>query len=166
MSLLPDLHLFLAKDTHRIPPQSLTKFNDFIIDTLSIPRGTNLSSYTQIWVALAVFGFMHAQSMRLLPHPPNITADERFTGVLVFFLWQAVAITAEDFAMWLWRQASGGRKMNPAVSTLIGYAWVTGSMWYSLPWAADVMMRIRMTEKSMLPFSLVRDVVQKVPLPP
>lgn len=109
---------------------------------------------------------MHAQSMLLLPHPPNLTTSERSTGVLVFFLWQAVAITAEDFAIWLWRQVSGGREMSPKASRLIGYAWVTWSMWFSVPWAADVMMRIRITEESMLPLSLVRNVVQRIPLPP
>lgn len=148
--------------------QVLTSINNFITNQLSIPRGTTLSSQSQIWIAFTVSGFMHAQSMLLLPHPPNINFEERTWGVMKFFLWQAAAITFEDFVQWIWTKVAGKRENHRSrAKTWIGYAWVVTSFWISLPWAADVMMRIRLTEKSFLGFSVVRGFVRRyVPVPP
>ncbi|KAI1778795.1 membrane bound O-acyl transferase family-domain-containing protein [Hypoxylon cercidicola] len=151
---------------HQTLRRSLTKATGFTVDFLSIPRGTNLSSYLQIWLAFAISGFMHAQSMLLLPHPSNITFSERTVGVMAFFMWQAAAITMEDFVQWLWSKYSGGREASPWISRFVGYAWVIWSFWVSLPWAADVMMRIRLTEESFLGFSMLRSIIQRVPIPP
>jgi hypothetical protein len=105
--------------------------------------------------------------MLLLPHPGNITFQERTFGIMAFFLWQAFAITFEDFAMWLLKATSGHDVIKSTrVTRVIGYTWVITSFWISLPWAADVMMRLRLTEESFLGFSLVRDLVRRVPLSP
>ncbi|OTB04086.1 hypothetical protein M426DRAFT_321179 [Hypoxylon sp. CI-4A] len=150
---------------HQTLRRTLTKVNGFIVDFLSIHRGTNISSYIQIWLAFTISGFMHAQSMLLLPHPSNITFAERTAGVMAFFLWQAAAITTEDFVQWLWGKLSGDLEVNPWARRFIGYTWVISTFWVSLPWAADVMMRIRLTEESFLGFSILRSAVQRIPTP-
>ncbi|KAH8888278.1 toxin biosynthesis protein [Thozetella sp. PMI_491] len=151
---------------HQTLRRTFTKLTGFVVDRLGIRRGTNLSSYLQIWIAFAFSGFMHAQSMLLLPRPPNITATESTVGVMAFFLWQAAAITAEDLAQWLWRKVSGDVMIDRRIRKWLGYSWVILSFWISLPWAADVMMRIRLTEESFLGFSLVKGLVQHIPIPP
>jgi hypothetical protein len=133
---------------------------------LHIKRGTNLSSYFQLWLAFFTSGCMHAASMMMLPAPVNITWQERTLGMLQFFLWQAAAITFEDFVQWTlrgrWETSRRWRLLRP----WIGYVWVTCSMWYSLPFAGDVMLRIRLQEKSFLPFTLVGPWIKShVPIP-
>ncbi|POS75434.1 hypothetical protein DHEL01_v206176 [Diaporthe helianthi] len=150
---------------HQTLRRSFTKFTGFVINTIGIARGTNLSSYTQIWLAFVASGLMHAQSMLLLPHPPNITVSERTLGVLAFFLWQAAAITIEDLFQWLYRRTYSGFLSQRAMN-VIGYAWVIVSFWISLPWAGNVMMRLRLTEKSFLGFSLFENMMQRIAVPP
>jgi hypothetical protein len=134
-------------------PQPLTTLAYSVMDALNITRGTTLASYAHIWLAFFISGFMHAQSMALLPRPANITLYEATAGTLYFFLWQALAITAEDFVLWVWK--ASGRGVEPAAwKSAVGYAWVIVSMWISLPWAADVMMRLRLTEESFLGFTV------------
>lgn len=123
------------------------------MDTLGIVRGTTLASYMHIWLAFFISGCMHAQSMALLPRPANITLYEATAGIMHFFLWQALAITFEDFVMWLWK-TSGKSDAPMAWKAGIGYLWVVISMFISLPWAANVMMRLRLTEESFLGFSV------------
>lgn len=146
--------------------KSFTKFSGAVVDFLSIPRGSTLSSYLQIWLAFTASGIMHAQSMLLLPHPGNITLSERTLGVLLFFVWQAVAITVEDSLQYICRlYAPAIAADHPRITRTLGYLWVILSFWVSLPWAADVMMRLRLTERSFLGFSVSRDLVRRIPIP-
>lgn len=131
----------------------MTTIAYWVMDQLGITRGTTLASYTHIWLAFFISGFMHAQSMALLPRPANISVLEVTAGTLYFFLWQALAITLEDFALWLWK-ASGRSNASACWKTGLGYLWVVLSMWISLPWAANVMMRLRLTEESFLGFTV------------
>jgi hypothetical protein len=39
--------------------------------------------------------------MALLPLPANVTLAETTLGITYFLIWQAVAITIEDFLIWL-----------------------------------------------------------------
>ncbi len=133
---------------------------------LNIRRGTKLSAYSQIWLAFAISGVMHACSMRGLPRPTNITTGECTLGMLRFFLWQAFAITIEDIVMWMCRRGVGGT--GPKVCrTLVGWVWVVGSFWYSMAWAGDVMLRMRLNEETFLPGTVVGQWVERlVPVPP
>ncbi|KAF2122855.1 toxin biosynthesis protein [Lophiotrema nucula] len=141
----------------RIP---LTTIGDCIIDALGIQRKTILGDYVFIWIAFGISGIMHAQSMALLPRPANISVLDTTVGIMYFFLWQALAITLEDFAQWVWHVENHGR-----AESLIGYVWVVCNMWFSLPWAADVMMRLRLTEESFLGFTFFGPWVHRMPLP-
>lgn len=133
---------------------------------LNIRRGTNLSSYTQLWLAFAISGSMHANSMLGLPRPLNITRAECTFGMLYFFLWQALAITVEDLTMWFCRHNFGGTGPR-IVRRLVGWTWIVGSCWYSMAWAGDVVLRMRLGEETFLPGTMLGHWVEVlVPLPP
>ena len=83
---------------------------------------------------------------------------------MAFFVWQALAITLEDIAQWMWKKTISPTGKKSQMTTVIGYIWVIMSFWISLPWAADVMMRVRLTEKSFLGFTVMRGLVQKLPI--
>jgi len=148
------------------PNQSLTAYTSAFVNLLGIKRGTNLSSYTQLWLAFAISGAMHANSMLGLPRPLNITTTECTIGMLQFFLWQAFAITSEDFVMWLCRRGFGGT--GPRwMRAWVGGPWVVGSFWYSMAFAGDVMLRMRLGEETFLPGTVVGGLVREwVPVPP
>lgn len=127
--------------------QPLLAFPQALVHALGIKRGGTLSAYTQLWLAFAISGLMHGQSIFMLPSPVNITFEERLNGVVVFFFMQAAAITVEDFLQWTLRGLgleSSGR--SPA-KTLFGYVWVIAFFWLSLPHIGDVLLRIRFGEQ-------------------
>ena len=124
------------------------------VDFAGIRRSTNLSSYTQLWLGFGVSGVMHALSMRMFPSPTNISLAEKTIGMLQFFTWQAVAISLEDFVLWNWREFGGKAEGMRLFRSATGYLWVTLSFWYSIPFAADVMLRVRAIETSPLPFEI------------
>ena len=133
---------------------------------LGVKRGSSISSHSQLWLAFAISGVTHAQSFHILPCPDNITFNERTVGVVQFFLWQAAAITFEDFAQWAWRQA-GGKTSGPSIfRTVVGYVWVICSFSYSVPLGVDIWLRIRVGEEPFLPFTLVGPWMKYVPIPP
>lgn len=116
---------------------------------------------------------MHANAMRTIPAPANLALGDYTIGWIQFFVWQAAAITMEDFVQWCWRrlvgeaeEKSGRSTSSMLLRTAIGYAWVTVNIWYSLPWIGDVMLRMRLGEQPMLPFSLAEPFVQQLPIPP
>ena len=145
--------------------QVLTTFTGAFVDAVGIKRGSTLSSYTQLWLAFLISALMHAQSFLILPSPTNITLSERTVGVVQFFLWQAAAITFEDFVQWLWARL-GGKTSGPSIfRTVIGYVWVVWSFWYSVPLGADVWMRMRIGQEPFLPFTVVGPWMKYVPIP-
>lgn len=109
---------------------------------------------------------MHANSMRGLPRPSNITTTDCTLGMLRFFLWQALAITLEDLAMWICQHTFGG-KGPKAFQSVVGWAWVLVSFWFSMHWAGDVMLRMRLGEETFLPGTISKSWIEKwVPTPP
>ncbi|MCJ1380203.1 hypothetical protein MMC17_003306 [Xylographa soralifera] len=147
----------------------LTSYTDAFIKILKIPRGTNLSSYSTLYIAFILSGAFHALSQLQMPCPTNITPAERTVGFFLFFVWQAVAITVEDLIYWCWRKAGGSVEQNQRHlgRRLVGYLWITASMWASMPLVADTFLRMRMGAESFLPFTVTGPLVQRyVPIPP
>ena len=100
-----------------------------------------------------------------LPCPLNITIADRTIGMLQFFLWQAFAITLEDFAIGLCKYVFGGTGPRQ-LRVVVGWVWVTATLWYSMPMAGDVMLRMRLMEETFLPGTLVGGLVERwVPIP-
>jgi len=117
-----------------------------------------MSSYTQLWLSFLISGLGHAASIVVLPSPDNITFSERSYGLVAFFLFQAAAITIEDFVLWL-----RGPRSSSVFGSLLGYGWVAGTLWYSLPLAGDVYVRMRLGEKPLLPFTVIGPWVKMLP---
>lgn len=87
--------------------------------------------------------------------------------MLAFFLWQALAISTEDAVQWAWRtlvvrrRRDGADPLPPAAKALLGWTWVVASFYISMPWAADVTLRMRIGDRPMLPVSVAGPLVRK-----
>ena len=98
------------------------------------PRGTNRSSYTQLYVAFFLSGMIHSSG--------DFVVEKRMVyRSFKFFLIQAVIITFEDFVIYIAKRTlrRWGIELKPgkpdgswerAVVRVIGYCWVT--LWASL----------------------------------
>lgn len=112
-------------------------------------------------MTFAVSGVFHAASILLMPSPANVSFNERTAGIMYYFLWQAAVITLEDFLQWAWKRAFGEPK---GPTHVLGYLWVICSFWISLPWAGDVMLRVKMGEVAPLPTAWTAGLVERIPL--
>ncbi|OTA92441.1 hypothetical protein M434DRAFT_31826 [Hypoxylon sp. CO27-5] len=155
---------FWSKFWHQMIRKGITSFSTAFARFLGMKKGSTPYSYVHLWTAFAISGAFHAGSMLILPSPVNITLSERTVGILLYFLWQALAITLEDFVQWTWRQVFGPK--TPGWSTVVGYVWVVCSFWFSLPLAGDVMARIRLGQDPPLPSPVFTSLVERVPLKP
>jgi len=101
---------------------------------LKFPRGTNLSSYTQLYTAFLISALLHFAGDFMLE---KRLAYHSFK----FFLLQAVVITFEDFAVYIAKRLLrlGGIQLKPGrvdenwaevVVRVMGYCWVT--LWFCL----------------------------------
>ncbi|KAK8154306.1 putative toxin biosynthesis protein [Phyllosticta citrichinensis] len=152
---------FWGKFWHQMIRKALTGLTGRLLDLFGIRRGTNTSSYTQLWLSFAISGFMHAASLTLMPCPANVPERDRWVGLMCYFLWQAAAITLEDFVLFLWRK-NFGVGSSGALTNIVGYIWVTCSFWFSLPMAADVLLKLRMGEVSPFPWTLWGPLVDRL----
>jgi len=101
---------------------------------LQFPRGTNLSSYTQLYTAFFLSGVFHFAG--------EFMYERRLVYYsLKFFPLQAIAITFEDFIIYLAKRVllRWGMKLDPGgtneswvevVLRVMGYCWVT--LWFCL----------------------------------
>lgn len=147
----------------------LTSYTDEFVRVLHIKKGTNLSSYSTLYLAFLFSGIFHAISQRQMPRPADVSDSDIVVGFFLFFVWQAAAITVEDFAQWCWKRSAGVHGLGESryVVRLVGYIWVTLSIWASLPLAGDCFLRMRMGEQSFLPFTLTGPLIDGlVPIPP
>ena len=110
---------------------------------LKFPRGTNLSSYTQLYVAFFLSAVLHFSG--------DFTYEKRITSrSFKFFLLQPVVIAFEDFVIHITKPLlrRGGTEPKPGkprkpwaevVLRIIGYGWVT--LWLCLtlpPWRDEL----------------------------
>lgn len=105
-----------------------------VTNKFNIPRGTNRSSYTQLYTAFIISGIIHFAG--------DVVSQKRMVyHSLRFFFLQAVAITFEDFVIYTWNRLllQAGIKMNPGrtdeswaemAARILGYGWVT--LWFCL----------------------------------
>lgn len=101
---------------------------------LKFPRGTNLSSYTQLYVAFFLSALFHTFGETI--HERRMTYRN-----LKFFLLQAVGITFEDFIVYVAKRLLVQRGIKPnagkadggwvhAAVRVIGYCWLL--LWFCL----------------------------------
>lgn len=148
--------------------QVLSQYTKAFCDYFNIPKGTNLSSYTKLWLAFLISGTFHSLSSLQMPHPTNLTPGERSLGFFYFFLWNVSAITVEDFFQWCGRRISPTMmEGNGWMKAVLGYVWVTLVMWQGLPLVGDMCLRLRVGAESPLPFSLSKSYVERyIGIPP
>ena len=102
--------------------------------TLRFPRGTNRSSYTQLYVAFFLSGLIHFSG--------DFMVEKRMVyRSFKFFPLQAVGITFEDFVIYIakrllrWgrielKPGKAGESWAEVVVRIIGYCWIT--LWFTL----------------------------------
>lgn len=140
----------------------LTSYGNAFANFLGIPRGCNLSSYTKLYVAFLISGCFHALGSLHLPRPFDVTAWECAQGYLLFFAWQAAAITLEDCVIWITR----ARLVRPQsvrarfIFATLGYSWVFLSMWASIPWVEESVRKLGIGTGRFSPFPLTRRMVE------
>lgn len=130
------------------------------------PRGTNRSSYAQLYIAFFLSGVIHFAG--------DFMANQRVVyHSFKFFLLQALAITVEDFIVYIGKHVlfRRGIKLNPgradenwadAVARVMGYCWVTLWFCYTLPEWRDKSNGIGFDGAEKLPISrLVRTAWQQ-----
>ena len=101
---------------------------------LKLPRGTNRSSYTQLYVAFLLSGLLHFTG--------DFIIEKRIVYYsFKFFLLQAIAITLEDFILYIAKRLLRRERIElkpgktdeswaEVVARVIGYCWVT--LWFCL----------------------------------
>ena len=108
---------------------------------LKFPRGTNRSSYTQLYVVFFLSGLVHFGG-------DFIVEKRMIYGSFKFSLLQAAAITLEDFVIYIAKRLLrwGGIELKPrgvnesfaeVVLRVIGYCWVTLWFCWTLPIRLD-----------------------------
>lgn len=160
---------FWGRYWHQQLRHVLAQIGDAWCAFFRIPKGTNASSYTKLWLAFLISGFFHSVASLQMPHPSNLTPGERSLGFFWFFIWNVSAITLEDFLQWLARRAlpKGFAREGSWARNIIGYVWVIVVLWGGLPLVGDMCLRLRVGAESPLPFSLAHDFVKTyIPIPP
>ena len=105
-----------------------------VANKLKLPRGSNRSSYTQLYVAFFLSGILHFSGDFMLERRIVYRSFK-------FFLLQAVAITFEDFVIYIAKRLLrlGEFELKPGrvdeswaemVVRVVGYCWVT--LWFCL----------------------------------
>ena len=124
---------------------------------LKFPRGTNRSSYTQLYIAFFLSGLLHFSG--------DFMIDKRIVyRSFKFFLLQAVAITFEDFVIYIVKLLlrQGGIELKPgkgdeswaeAGVRIFGYCWVT--LWFclTLPISQDELSAVGFTSTDREPIN-------------
>ena len=134
MSSRPVLFYFIARSEVHVA-QTLAGLGRLVANKfLKFPRGSNRSSYTQLYVGFFLSGLLHASG--------DFVVEKRVVyRPLNFFLLQAVAITFEDFVIYIskglfrrggieMKQGKEGGSWLGVVVRIIGYCWVI--LWFCL----------------------------------
>ncbi len=112
--------------------QLFAAFGILVARKLSFNRGTKASSYTQLYVAFLLSGFIHSVA--------DAMVGWHWAGTSVpFFLVQAVAITAEDIIIALCNRI--GFRKRTFTTQALGYAWVFAWGVYSFSMYRDLAIR-------------------------
>ncbi|KAI1157501.1 toxin biosynthesis protein [Nemania serpens] len=137
------IRLFWGSFWHQQLRYLFTSYSNAIANFMHIPRGSNRSSYTKLYIAFFISGTFHALGLLYLPRPANIGGWECSSGLFKFFILQACG-----------RHVIGSRLQRSA--RLLGYVWVFFFMWWSLQLVGDSVLKLRIGEGAFSPFPLMR----------
>ncbi|RPD52490.1 hypothetical protein L227DRAFT_558657 [Lentinus tigrinus ALCF2SS1-6] len=145
---------------HQILGRHFSSWGKLVVRALGIPRGTWLSSQTQVYTAFFISALYHSFG--------DVMIDKRHFGrSFPFFMSNALAITFEDTVIALAKScgvAAWGKEGSPCALAmkLLGYAWVVLWLRFSGPMFVDWMYEAGVVEGPVLPLSPVRSLL--VPL--
>ncbi|KAI8990714.1 membrane bound O-acyl transferase family-domain-containing protein [Trametes punicea] len=141
---------FWGRTWHQSLRRNFTITSRALTNALGFKKGTNASSYTQLYTAFALSGLIHVGG-DVMCGPPYVDKS------LVFFLANAVAITFEDAVI-----AMGRRFLNLGPGPTrwmkwVGYIWVVTWFYIVAPLHVDWMLHLPgAIHEELLPFSIVR----------
>ncbi|PGH13218.1 hypothetical protein AJ79_03776 [Helicocarpus griseus UAMH5409] len=130
----------------------------------NLPPHTSISTYFKLYVAFAISAFFHAIMTYTMPATKDHTFNDRFGLVFNGFMFQAFGVHLEDIILWAYRKVvrepprekDDKRPLRSALwKRLLGRAWVTGWMWFSIYWAAEGYLRSGITLTSDVPMPIV-----------
>lgn len=104
--------------------QLLSQPSTRVVRLLGLRKGGVASSYSQLFLSFGISCFFHQVQMF------NVT--RRDMGELVFFMWQPVAIVAEDIVFALCNRAQVWSTL-PRLRRVFAYAWTFAWFSFSLP---------------------------------
>lgn len=123
--------------------QMFTGYGQAIVRILRIPRGTNLSSYTQLYVSFAISGLFHAlMTYNIIPSTSSLSFEDSFMLAFKFFVLQAMGIHFEDTVLAAYRRLRHmPASKNQTFGRVFGYLWVISWFWFSLGWGGDALLK-------------------------
>ena len=136
--------------------QMFTSYGQALVRILRIPRGTNLSSYTQLYVSFVISGLFHALMTYNLPGTNSLPFEYSFMLAFKFFVMQAMAIQFEDTVLAICRRVrKTPASENQIFGRVFGYLWVISWFWFSLGWGGDALLKSNMMRVSDVPVPVV-----------
>ncbi|KAH9848682.1 membrane bound O-acyl transferase family-domain-containing protein [Lenzites betulinus] len=111
---------FWGRTWHQLFRRLGSRWGNFIVDILHIPRGSFLSAQVQVHIAFNLSGLMHCIGDLAL-------GTEHFGKSWTFFALNALAITLEDLVIALARRA--GIRKTTGLTRAVGYVWVC--LWFT-----------------------------------
>ncbi|TFK48302.1 hypothetical protein OE88DRAFT_1737984 [Heliocybe sulcata] len=148
------LRRFWGRTWHQLLRRFLTSIGKYFVNLFCFKKGTNWSSYTQLYVAFIVSGLIHMGGDAMV-------GKEWLGSSFPFFIAQAFAITFEDAVIAAAKRTVPESLRPWALVKLFGYSWVF--LWFSVSavwctqWTVDAGI-LRAPQ-----FSLLQTVLRAVP---
>lgn len=121
--------------------------------TLGIKDKTT-GAVVHLFAVFTLSGVFHALPLRVM-----LGTEHRLPlGTVFFFFSQAIAILFEEAVVEMYTRAVGGSIELRSWHRLVGFAWVTAWLYWSLPYFLDDMFASGMMDASTIPFSVARAV--------
>ncbi|KAI0634095.1 membrane bound O-acyl transferase family-domain-containing protein [Trametes polyzona] len=137
---------------HQCLRRHFSRWGNFAVNTLRIPRGTFLSSQVQVHVAFALSGLLHCIGDLAVGN-----STESFGSSYPFFAANGLAITFEDAVVALAKRA--GYREPTRTARWIGYAWVV--VWFT--WSERLYQEsqyvVGVGKVPTLPYNITREIV-------
>ncbi|KAI9743462.1 MAG: hypothetical protein M1818_002774 [Claussenomyces sp. TS43310] len=144
-----------------------TSYSQALTRLLGIPRGTQLSSYLQLYVSFAISGLFHALMTFVMPASAQHSFYDRFMLAFNFFILQAIGIHFEDIVIAIYKHVAkessdvgspktrGTKASSVAGKTFVGYVWVVCWFWFSLGWGGDAYLKAGIGNVNDAPYPFV-----------
>ncbi|PMD36334.1 hypothetical protein L207DRAFT_516028 [Hyaloscypha variabilis F] len=125
---------FWGKFWHQNLRRRLTLPFNLLTKYITIPRGTLVSRYTQLYLTFIATTLVHHSGAMNI----TSTSSENNLNQVAFFMLQPVAITFEDFVIYLGKKAEVKEsRLTRALGSLWTFAWFTYTLRYAFAFLAN-----------------------------